>query len=208
MAKKTFLGLLAVLLVTFAFGLLIKFYRPEVSTKVNIADFPRSIEGWTARELPLSQNVLELLDPDAILMADYVSPEQLSVELFFSYFASENTSGGLHSPRNCLPGSGWVIASSEQRELHVGGRAIPATRMRIRFGNETRIVDFWYITRHGETSNDYKLKFYQMLSALTLRPTDVAFVRLISSDHPDAIAALERFEQAITPEIYAHLTFD
>lgn len=208
MAKKTFLSLLAVLLVTFAFGLLITFYRPEVSTKVNIAEFPRSIEGWAARELPLSQNILDLLDPDAILLADYTNAERLSVELFFSYFASENTSGGLHSPRNCLPGSGWVIISSEPRELQIEGRVIPATRMHIRFGNEIRIVDFWYITRHGETSNDYALKFYQMLSALTLRPTDVAFVRLISRDHPEAIAALERFEQIITPKIYAHLTFD
>ena len=208
MAKKIFLTFLAVLVVTFAFSLLIKFYRPDASTKVDLGQFPLHIDGWDAETLPLSQNVLDLLDPDAILMAYYTNQEQLAVELFFSYFASENTSGGLHSPRNCLPGSGWVITRSEDHVLQVGARTVPASRMHIKFGAEERIVDFWYITRYGETSNDYTLKFYQMLSALTLRPTDVAFVRLITTTDPRAVAALERFEQLITPEIYAHLTFN
>jgi EpsI family protein len=208
MAKKIFLTFLAVLLVTFAFGLLIKFYRPDTSTKVDIGQFPLQIDGWNAETLPLSQNVLDLLDPDAILMAYYTNQEQLGVELFFSYFSSENTSGGLHSPRNCMPGSGWAITQSEEHAIQVGDRTIPATRLHIKFGAEVRIVDFWYITRHGETSNDYMLKFYQMLSALTLRPTDVAFVRLIATNRPEAVAALERFERTITPEIYEQLTFN
>jgi len=68
-------------------------------------------------------------------------------------------------------------------------------------------MDFWYITRYGETANDYKLKFYTMISSLTLRPTDKAFVRFVANGDSLSIAAMEEFEAVIIGDIYGHLPF-
>jgi EpsI family protein len=207
MAKKAFIVLLIALLATFCFVLVIKYYRPDSGSKVSIEQFPMQKETWTAQTFPLSATVIELLRPDAIFSALYTDDRGGKVDLFFSYFAGENTEGGVHSPRNCMPGSGWQIIRSEERQIKFGSQNIPASRLWIRFGDQTQIVDFWYITQHGETANDYKLKLYQMLSALSFQPTDVAFVRFICADTPASLDAMDRFQQSFGPEIYALLPF-
>jgi hypothetical protein len=68
-------------------------------------------------------------------------------------------------------------------------------------------MDFWYITRFGETASDYVLKLNTMISSLMLRPTDKAFVRFVAADNPESIAAMERFERLFITEIYDHLPF-
>lgn len=208
MAKKTFILMLAILVVTFGFISLIKYYRPGERPQVDIASFPMDKSGWQARPFPMSETVMELLNPDAIFNALYTNQQGAQIDLFFSYFAGQNTEGGVHSPRNCMPGSGWVIVRSEPRQVQVGNRAIAAERLWVKYGDHTRIMDFWYITQHGETANDYTLKLYQMFSALSFQPTDIAFVRFISKDDPASVAALEKFQQTFTPEIYHFLPFN
>ena len=68
-------------------------------------------------------------------------------------------------------------------------------------------MDFWYITNYGETANDYVFKFYEMLSALTLQPKDVAFVRFVADGDPQSLEALEQFKELFLPEIYDRLPF-
>jgi hypothetical protein len=47
-----------------------------------------------------------------------------------------------------------------------------------------------------------------MISSLTLRPTDVAFVRFVGRDDPQSLQALEQFEKSFVPVIYSFLPFD
>ena len=207
MATKTFVVLLFALLVTFTFVLVIKNYRPETAVSVDAGSFPMEKDGWTAKPMLLSDNVLELLRPDAIFSALYTETGGAQIDLFWSYFSGENTEGGVHSPRNCMPGSGWQIVRSEDRQIVFEDRTIPASRLWIKYGEYTKVVDYWYITQHGETANDYSLKLYQMLSALSFQPTDVAFVRLICSDDPISLQSLDRFEELFGKEIYDLLPF-
>jgi hypothetical protein len=46
-----------------------------------------------------------------------------------------------------------------------------------------------------------------MISSLTLRPTDKAFVRFVASQDSQGIAALEDFERLFIGEVYGHLPF-
>lgn len=207
MAKKTFYLMLAILVLTFGFISAIKYLRPASGSRVDISPFPMNKGGWTAKPFPLSQTVMEMLSPDAIFNALYTNPQGEQIDLFFSYFSGANTEGGVHSPRNCMPGSGWQIVRSEDRTVRIGNRTVPAARLWVKYGGFTRIVDFWYVTQFGETASDYKLKLYQMFSALSFRPTDVAFVRFISNDTPAGLAALDEFQQSFAPEIYQYLPF-
>lgn len=68
-------------------------------------------------------------------------------------------------------------------------------------------MDFWYVTYFGETSNDFVFKFYELLSSLTFRPRDVAFVRFVASADPQHLEALKEFESLCTQEIYKLLPF-
>ena len=77
----------------------------------------------------------------------------------------------------------------------------------MRLGELRKVMDFWYVTKYGETPSDYTFKFYVMLSSLALQPTDVAFIRFFTAADSVSLAALDRFEQASLPLIYERLPF-
>lgn len=208
MAKQSFLILMSLVVITFAFCAVIKYYRAEPAHGVDIMSFPLSQGDWTAEKLPIAEGVVDILRPDAIFNAIYRNPLGDQIDLFLSYFAGDNVQGGVHSPRNCMPGSGWVILRSEPRTIPIGNGEIPASRLYVKYGELLRVVDFWYITAHGETSNDYMLKFYTMISALRFKPTDVAFVRFVAPADDAGLAQLDQFERMIAEQVYQLLPFD
>ncbi|PWB76142.1 EpsI family protein [candidate division GN15 bacterium] len=207
MAKKAFLIMLALLLATFAFSAVLQFGRPATGRRIDVRQFPAAKGDWQARTLPIEQGVIAMLRPDVIFNALYSNAAGNRVDLFFSYFSGDNAQSGVHSPRNCMPGAGWTIERTEKRDIPFGNGVIPASRMYVRYETDNRVVDYFYITRHGETSNDYTRKLYTMIGALSFQPADVAFVRFIAADDPADISQLEAFESEFIGEIYGLLPF-
>jgi EpsI family protein len=195
------------LIITLLACVVIRYYRAPAGKTVTIEKMPLSVGAWIGKPDSLPLETRELLNPDELFSASYISPSGSRVQLFIDYFLPENTAGAIHSPRNCLPGSGWIIVGTEPRIIRLGEKLIAASRMNLAMGDSRDVMDFWYISRYGETASDYRLKFYIMISSLTLRPTDKAFVRFVTSDDPRNIADLEGFERLVVDEIYSRLPF-
>jgi EpsI family protein len=207
MAKKAFIGILSIIGATFLATTLVSHCRAPMGLRADFDRIPLGKGEWVGSREEVPQPIVEMLSPDAILSASFVSKKGDKVHLFVDYYSPQNTVGAIHSPRNCLPGSGWIIAGSGPRLLEFSGRKIHAGRFKLTLGKANQIMDFWYITRFGETASDYRLKFNTMISSLVLKPTDKAFVRFVASDDPGSIAAMEEFEKLFTDEIYKALPF-
>lgn len=202
MAQKTFFLILSILTITFGFTYAIKHLKPAIGAAKNLGAFPLQLDQWQGKTDVIDQATLDMLSPDQYFSATYANVAGGRVQLFFDYFAHNSSSGGVHSPRNCLPGSGWAILDVEPREININGHIIPASRFHLQLGKARQVMDFWYVTRRGETANDYKFKFYAMLSSLALQPTDVAFIRFVALDNPSGLQALDGFEKISIPAIY------
>lgn len=207
MDKKSFTLIVIILLVTFAVTLMIRFYRPASAGAVNFDDFPLQLGDWQGDRDTVSATVLELLNPQDIFSATYVNRQGVKIHLLFDYFSSDASFGGPHSPRNCLPGSGWVITETVPNDLQLDNHRIEANRFELRLQERQQVMDFWYVTGYGETANDYTFKLYMMLSALTFRPRDVAFVRFVTDRNPQSLEALQEFQKLAIKEIYARMPF-
>lgn len=205
MDRKTFFLILSLLVATFTMTFVIRFAQPESSAWVSLDDFPMEKENWQGVREVIPQYVTDLLRPLEIISATFVNRRGTRVHLLFDFFT---TGGGPHSPRNCLPGSGWEIAETGQQLIRVNGREIMAGRFKLKLEQSRKVMDFWYITNYGETANDYLFKLYSMIGSLRMEPRDVAFVRLVADDTPEGRAALEEFESLFIPEIYARLPFE
>ncbi|NOY88705.1 MAG: EpsI family protein [FCB group bacterium] len=207
MDKKNFAVILIILLVTFSIALVIKYYHPSSKEDVNFDDFPMQLGDWQGERDIIPKYVSDLLNPEDIFSASYTNKDGIRVHLFFDYFSSSATYGGPHSPRNCLPGSGWLITATTKRKINIGDRIISVGRFDLQEDREKQVMDFWYVTNFGETSNDYRFKFYELLSSLTFKPKDIGFIRYIADNDPKSLAALDEFEQLFTKEIYKRLPF-
>jgi hypothetical protein len=106
-----------------------------------------------------------------------------------------------------MPGSGWIIYNEGKNEIRINGRNISTGRFDLRLGQSKKVMDFWYITRYGETASDYVFKLYTMISSLTFRPNDIVFVRVLAEGDEEDLEDLKEFEELFVKEIYSHLGF-
>lgn len=207
MDKKAFYLIIGLILVVFVFTMLLTYFRPVSAGDVNFDDFPLELGQWRGKKENISQTVIDLLNPMDITSISYVNNDGVSIHLFFDYFSSDASFGGPHSPRNCVPGSGWIIENTFEKDIELDGRIIHSGVFELRFEKSFSVMEFWYVTHFGETANDYKFKLYELLSALTFSPRDVAFIRFVTSNDPRSLKALKEFQTLVVPEIYKQLPF-
>ena len=171
-------------------ALLYSAIRPEIVPPSRpLESMPTTLGSWhLAQTGVIEQEVLDVLKADDILNGIYCnsdSPDctrtgQGAASLLVAAFRTQRNGKTPHSPKNCLPGSGWVPLSSEDITIDVG-RAVPITvnRYLIAFGSEKQLVLYWYQSRDRAVANEYKAKFWVMADAIRLNRTDTALVRVI-----------------------------
>lgn len=208
MDKKSFSILIIILLITFIVTTTVKYYRPESDFIVDFSDFPLELDNWRGVEKEVPQYALDILNPMDVFSASYVNDDGLIVRLFFDYFSPDRGFGGPHSPRNCLPGAGWIIQENKTHNIDLGERTLSANRLKLKYQDDRYIMDFFYITHYGETGNDYLFKIYEIFSSLTFKPKDIAFIRFECSDTPENKEALIEFQKIFIKEVYKKLPFE
>ncbi|MGH9594424.1 MAG: exosortase C-terminal domain/associated protein EpsI, partial [Bryobacteraceae bacterium] len=124
--------------------------------------------------------VLDVLQADDLLNRIYRSGNR-DAGLFVAAFRSQRTGKAPHSPKNCLPGSGWTpLPNSGEVSLNVGRQnPITVNRYIITRDNDYSLVLYWYQSRDRVVANEFKAKFWVMADAIRLNRTDTALVRVL-----------------------------
>jgi EpsI family protein len=145
-----------------------------------LGSFPRSLEGWNSTDIPLTQDVLDVLGPGDFLLRSYSDPQgRGEVSLFVAYFPSQRAGDTIHSPKNCLPGAGWAPVRTGRITLNVPGHGpFDVNRYLIAKGDERQLVLYWYWAHDRAVASEYAAKFYLVADAIRMRRTDGALIRL------------------------------
>jgi len=145
-----------------------------------LSSFPQTLGGWTSSDIPLSQDVRDVLGPGDFLLRDYQDPANgMDADLFIAYFPSQRSGDAIHSPKNCLPGAGWAPVSSERITLNLPGHApFRVNRYLIAKGEDRRLVLYWYWAHDRALASEYMAKFYLVTDSLRERRSDGSLIRL------------------------------
>ena len=128
----------------------------------------------------MSPNIAKVLGADVTLQRVYRNGTQQQVHVYLAYFSRQAVNSQIHSPRHCVPGSGWTIVSTEPSRLSLSGREQPATRMVLERDGATQEMLYWFRTRSGSVTGEYALKLDLVRNSLARRPTDAVFVRFMT----------------------------
>jgi EpsI family protein len=167
--------------------------------------------GWRLlQEGVIEPEVQQVLKADDLLSRTYRNAEGLPLHLFVAAFRSQRTGQAPHSPKNCLPGAGWVPSKSEITTLDIPGRApIELNQYVVQKGDSASVVLYWYQSRDRSVASEYKAKYYVVRDALAENRTDTALIRVVvpfdGKDPKEATAAARDFIQHAFPLIRAHL---
>jgi EpsI family protein len=157
-----------------------------------LADVPHQIGPWNmAGEGFLDKETQDVLKADDVLSRLYKNTSTgAEASLYVAAFRTQRNGKAPHSPKNCMPGSGWTQLSSENYALDVGQAApIVVNRYVIEHGDERELVLYWYQSRDRVVADEFKAKFWVVADAMRLNRTDTALVRVIVGIGNNNVAA-------------------
>ncbi|MGP8246070.1 MAG: exosortase C-terminal domain/associated protein EpsI [Bryobacteraceae bacterium] len=158
--------------------------RPELAAPIiPLSLFPATFGGWTmVQDVPLEPEVLDMLKADDTMNRVYVDRARTAdVNLFVAYFKTQRYGQSPHSPKNCLPGSGWEEVEVGRQTIPVAGwdRPITVNRYAVEHGDEQSVTLYWYQGHHRVIASEFAAKFWLVADAVRYRRSDTALARVI-----------------------------
>ncbi len=155
-----------------------------------LSTMPKEFGEWKmSQEGVVEKEVADVLKADDLLTRWYVHGKTSQIaSLFIAYFGTQRNGKAPHSPKNCLPGSGWVSSVNDELTVNVPGRSDPIELQRyvVSKGNERSVVVYWYHSAHHAVGNEYKAKMYTVLDSIRYNRSDTALVRVVIPVRRDA----------------------
>ena len=146
-----------------------------------VRSFPIQLGSWRGQDQRISDDVLAILGPGDFVSRIYTQAGQPFVGFFLAYFPSQQTGDTIHSPKNCLPGSGWMPVESARIVIAGNnGRFVQANRYIIQKGIDRQLVVYWYQAHGRAVASEYWSRFYLVADAIRLNRTDGALIRIIT----------------------------
>jgi EpsI family protein len=162
---------------------------------------PSELAGWTQTESQqLDAKTLRALDATSYISRLYVKHGS-PLSLFVSYYAQQRAGESMHSPKHCLPGSGWDIERYGSANVMVDGKLTAINRYTILNAGQRRIVYYWYQSGMRIVANEYSGKAFLIWDTLTNGNTAGAMVRIIVSDEPGLSEDGSAFATSIIPSV-------
>jgi EpsI family protein len=160
------------------------FSRNEnIPSRAPLSNFSINNTSWQMiQNVELDKDTLEVLKADDITSRVYQNQENgRYATLFVAYFETQRTGKAPHSPKNCLPGSGWVETQGGTINIDVPHRPAPITvnRYVVARGENQSVVLYWYQSRDRVIASEYAAKIYTVTDAIRYNRSDTALVRVI-----------------------------
>jgi EpsI family protein len=178
-----------------------------------LASFPAEVSGWhIQQDVKIEQEVLDILKADDTLNRVYINPAgNAAGYLFIAFFKTQRYGQTPHSPKNCLPGSGWEPLESEPIRIDIAGRAEPivSNRYVVARGDEKSVVLYWYQSRNRIIASEYSAKFWLIVDSIRYHRSDSSLVKIVvpvsNGDTAAATRVAIEFAQAMFPAISRQL---
>lgn len=195
----------------------------QVPPSAPLEQLPTRLDGMNSQDIAIASEALDVLGKGEFLNRLY-TPETkqpvaggdaqaagLPVQLFIAYFPTQRSGQSIHSPQNCLPGSGWTFLQSGITTFtDNAGKTFRVGDYVISNGKDKQEVLYWYQSHGRSIASDYRAKLLMLTDAIRYGRTDAALVRLITPVSANeglqqTHQRLIQFAQNVTPLLPAYV---
>ena len=175
-----------------------------------LGDLPVELRGWrVVDDGRLDPAAEEVLQADSYVLQTYTR-HAVPVTLFVAYYATQRTGHAIHSPLNCLPGTGWEWIERRLERVPVAAATDITINRNLAVKNrEQTLVYYWYQSRGRTIANEYWNKLFLVREALIEHRSDGALVRVTvpyaSASSRAAAAEGSAFVRDVYPSLTHHL---
>jgi EpsI family protein len=177
----------------------------EVPLRTPLSAFPLRIDDWRGFDGPaIEPEVARVLRADDYVNRVYRDRAGAPVGLWVAFYASQRQGDAIHSPLNCLPGTGWTPLDHTRPVLTIDDRPLRVNRYLVQKRGDRQVVLYWYQGRGRVIASEYANKAFLLLDAFRHRRTDGALVRVtapVLGDERGADRTAIDFVAALHPQL-------
>ena len=170
-------------------------------------NLPLALGAWrgVGPDQRLDADTIAVLRPSAYLLRTYLHPGGESCAVFVAFFALQQEGQIIHSPRHCLPGSGWQISSREVVEVPGPDGPWRVNHLIMARNLDKLSVLYWYQGRGRVESDEYVDRARLVLDGLLHNRSDGALVRLTMPTPrgvPEALKMQKQLASRLIPALW------
>lgn len=153
---------------------------PTVPLKQPLEKFPATVGAWTLESQPrMTSDVLGVLKADDYLLRNYRNAQGQVANFFVAYYRSQHAGEAMHSPKNCLPGSGWEPILDDTVPLAAAGPGVTINRYVVENSGDRQLVLYWYQAQDHIIASEYMTKAFLIWDSMRTGRRDGAIVRVV-----------------------------
>lgn len=150
-----------------------------------LESIPMEIGDWTGRAGDrLTKGEEDVLRATSYIKRDYYREDGASADLFVAFYSMQQAGEAMHSPKHCLPGSGWEIWKYAQSSIPFEGNAAEINRYYIQKGQSRLLVLYWYQSYERVVASEYYAKICLVWDSVMKQRTSGSIVRVTVEDTP------------------------
>jgi EpsI family protein len=170
-----------------------------------LTDIPVQLDGWhMTGQSRFSPDVLANLKPSDYLYRTYKDQTGNKAAVYLGYHNGGPESGPIHSPKHCLPGSGWFELSQVMRTIQVDGKEVPLVEAIYQMGDQKELFLYFFQVKGKILTDEYSLKLAEIINSIFYKRRDSAFIRISVSFQGEAHEAAKAADRLLT-NLYPHI---
>jgi EpsI family protein len=160
--------------------LLLKVGRQEsLPLRAPLTSLPQVMSGLKGRDGTMDEAEQAVAGMSEYLLREFEDSTGTRLSIYVGYYPSQTQGRTIHSPKNCLPGSGWEPLAAREELIATGGIEVPVNRYELANGNRRVLVYYWYQGRGRVAANEYRVKLDLLRDATLRGRTEEALVRVV-----------------------------
>lgn len=174
-----------------------------VPIKKQLKKFPEHINGWAGKTYFFSKEIYDMLGVDDSILRNYKNSNGDKISLYVGYYETQKKGEIIHSPKNCMLGSGWEPVDISKIDIDLPEDKINVSMMIIQKGMQKEVVLYWYQSGDRVTANEYIQRLFFIWDSIRYNRTNGAFIRLtspvINNDIERTVRLEKEFIKAAVP---------
>ncbi|HEX7122624.1 MAG TPA: EpsI family protein [Gemmatimonadaceae bacterium] len=144
-----------------------------------LAVLPVALAGFGSWERPMTEAERQVVGATDYLFRIFGRDSVPAFSVYVGYYDRQATGRSIHSPKNCLPGSGYQTLEAGTATLEVAGQTVTVNRYIVADGPSQALVYYWYQGRGRVAHNEYLVKWDLLRDAVLYGRSEEALVRIV-----------------------------
>jgi EpsI family protein len=171
---------------------------------------PRVMAGHQSVDRVIGEEERRVTGMSSYVMRQFYTDSLEEFSVYVGYYERQAQGRTIHSPKNCLPGSGWEVLGASRATVPTARGEVTVNRYELAREGRRALVFYWYQGRGRVEASEYAVKWELLRDSALRRRSEEALVRIVvniddDTDDLEATRIATEVAGQLIPAVYTVL---